>query len=132
MSVTGASKGEGNMEEKEFFRHDDVTVTNSRLIVGAQTFAMSNITSVKASQDSPNRTWPVVILVFGLIALFANSFGMAIMFGVIGGFWLALQKNYYHVALTTAGGETKALTSNQQQYIEEVVKALNEAIVHRG
>ncbi len=120
------------MEEKEFFRHDDVTVTNSRLIVGAQTFAMSNITSVKASQDSPNRTWPVVILVFGLIALFANSFGMAIMFGVIGGLWLALQKTYYHVALTTAGGETKALTSNQQQYIEEVVKALNEAIVHRG
>jgi hypothetical protein len=33
-------------DEKTFFQYEDVAVTNSRFMVGGQTFAMSNITSV--------------------------------------------------------------------------------------
>ena len=120
------------MDEREFFRYEDVAVTNARFMVGAQTFAMSNITSVKASKDSPNRFWPILILVLGFFSLIANNVAFAVACGVLGGVWLAFQKTYYHVALTTAGGETKALTSTQREYVEKVVHALNDAIVHRG
>ncbi|MFD1836924.1 DUF6232 family protein [Paracidovorax cattleyae] len=34
--------------------------------------------------------------------------------------------------LRTSGGETKALTTQQKEYLDKVVSALNEAIVHRG
>ncbi len=38
----------------------------------------------------------------------------------------------YHVVLNTSGGEMKALSSYQEGYVRKVVKALNDAIVHRG
>ena len=43
------------MEEKTFFEYEDVKVTNTRFITGGQTFAMSNITSVKAFEKKPER-----------------------------------------------------------------------------
>ena len=119
------------MEEREFFRYEDVTVTNSRFIVASQTFAMSNITSVRASVTPPSRFWPIAFVVVGVLFLLGSA-AVGIGLIVIGGIWLALQKTYYHVSLTTAGGETKALTSDQQEYIDKVVRALNDAIVHRG
>jgi hypothetical protein len=43
------------MDERTFFQCEDIAVTNSRFVVGAQTFALSNITSVKATEQPPNR-----------------------------------------------------------------------------
>lgn len=120
-------------EEKTFFQYEDVAVTNARFMVGAQTFAMSNITSVKASRQDPSRFWPIALIVFGLLALVANaSIWLVGIFGGAGVVWLLSQKTMYHVMLMTAGGETSALSSEQREYIEKVVKALNDAIVARG
>jgi len=120
-------------EEKTFFQYEDVTVTNSRFMVGSQTFAMSNITSVKASQQNPKRLWPIALIVVGVLALAAGANIWVV--GLLGGSgvaWLFMQYTVYHVMLTTAGGETSALSSKQREYIEKVVHALNEAIVARG
>lgn len=119
------------MDEKTFFQHDDVSVSNSRFIVASQTFAMSNITSVKASKDVPSRLGPIAFGMIGLIAATQNV-GFGIFLIAIGVVWWFLQKTRYHVLLTTAGGETKALTTPQKEYIEKVVQALNDAIVARG
>lgn len=120
-------------EEKTFFQYEDVTVTNSRFMVASQTFAMSNITSVKASKQEPKRFWPIVLIVVGVFALMSNANIWIVVLMVGGGIvWLLLQYTMYHVMLTTAGGETSALSSKQRDYIEKVVQALNEAIVARG
>jgi len=120
------------MEEKEFFSYDDVKVTNARFIVGSQTYAMSNITSVKASEDSPGRFTPIACVVVGVACLFGSVKEFGIFLILLGGVWLACLKTTYYVSLTTAGGESKALSSEQREYIEKVVAALNNAIVHRG
>lgn len=120
------------MEEKSFFEYEGVKVTNSRFIVDSQTFAMSNITSVKASEESPSRTGPILFLVVGALGLLGGAFAFGVICILIGGVWMAVQKTYYHVVLTTAGGESKALTSVQKNYVEQVVRALNDAIVSRG
>jgi len=121
-------------EEKTFFQYEDVTVTNARFMVASQTFAMNNITSVKASREDPKRLWPIVLIVVGVLLAVAGSTNMAIglVIGGAGAAWLLLQKTMYHVMLTTAGGETSALSSKEREYIEKVVQALNEAIVARG
>ena len=121
-------------EERTFFQHEDVSVTNSRFMVGSQTFAMSNITSVKASRQVPKRLWPTLLVVIGVLLAIAESanVGIGIVIGGVGVAWLLVQKTMYHVMLTTAGGETSALSSKQRVYIEKVVQALNEAIVARG
>ena len=138
MQVTSsvvARQGGAMAEEKTFFQHEDVKVTNARFMVGSQTFSMSNITSVKAMAQSPQRGWPVALLVVGAMMLAFGTrdiWGFAIAFVAVGAIWLFTQKSMYHVMLTTAGGETSALSSKQKEYIQKVVQALNDAIVARG
>jgi len=119
-------------EEKTFFQYEDVAVTNSRFMVESQTFAMSNITSVKTLRQSPNRLWPAVLVIVGFFLLFGEWWVAGLIFCGAGAAWGFMQKPMYHVMLTTAGGETSALSSKQPEYVEKVVRALNDAIVARG
>ncbi len=120
------------MEEKTFFEYEDVKVTNARFISGAQTFAMSNVTSVKAQTEKPSRLWGILLVAVGLL-MAANSqlaWGGGIAAAAV--LYLLMQKTTYHVMLSTSGGETSALKTHQSDYITKVVNALNEAIVYRG
>nr|WP_319566558.1 DUF6232 family protein [uncultured Rhodoferax sp.] len=119
------------MDEKTFFEYDDVKVTNARFISGSQTYAMSNVTSVKAFEEKPNRLWGIVALLFGL-AIASNNAAVGLVIAASAAFYLYKQKTTYHVMLATAGGETSALKTYQREYLNKVVSALNEAIVHRG
>lgn len=118
-------------DETVFFQYEGVRVTNTRFIVDGQTFAMNNITSVKAIEKKPNRVLPILMIALGgLVAL--NGEAGALVFSLIGAVWFALQKTVFHVMLHTAGGETSALKTYQREYVDRVVTALNNAIVHRG
>ncbi len=119
------------MEEKTFFEYEGVKVTNARFVVDGQTFAMSNVTSVNPLTVPPKRLWGYVLLIIGIGTLIPNPFfGVPII--AIAAYVIYKQKPTYHIMLRTSGGETKALTTYQRQYLDKVVSALNEAIVHRG
>lgn len=120
------------MEEKTFFEYEDVKVTNTRFISGSQTYAMSNVTSVKNHVDKPNRVAPIALLLFGVAVFFKSSFGWGLVVCAIAALWLFRQRTTYHVMLSTAGGETSALKTHQLGYVTKVVSALNDAIVFRG
>jgi hypothetical protein len=119
------------MEEKTFFEYEDVKVTNARFVSGGQTYAMSNVTSVKSFEQKPKRLGGIIVLLIGLaIAMSAPVVGIPI--AAICGFYLYKQKTLYHIMLATSSGETSALKTDQREYLQKVVSALNEAIVHRG
>lgn len=119
------------MDEKTFFEYGDVKVTNARFISGSQTYAMSNVTSVKAFEEKPKRFWGILALLFGLAMASTNTV-VGLLIAGAAAFYLYRQKTVYHVMLATAGGETSALKTHQREYLDKVVAALNEAIVHRG
>ncbi len=119
------------MEEKIFFSYDDVKVTSSRFISGGQTFAMNNITSVKSVEQKPKRFWAGLLIFFGLCSL-PSSWQTGVVIIGASVIYMFLQKTKFHVMLATAGGETSALTTYQKDYLDQVVAALNEAIVYRG
>ena len=119
------------MEEKNFLDENGVVVTNTRFIVSSQTYAMSGITSVKNSYQPPSRFFPVVLLLVGLLCL-VGAPAVGVILIVVAVLWLIGQKTDYHVLLTTASGEAKALSSNNKEFIAKVVQALNDAIVARG
>lgn len=119
------------MEEKTFFEYGDVKVTNARFITGAQTFAMSNVTSVKAHTVKPNRLIWILLVLIGLGVSSQNP-AAGIGMVVVGMAVMYFQKTTYHVMLSTSGGETSALKTYQLDYITQIVAALNNAIVHRG
>jgi hypothetical protein len=53
--------------EQTFFKQGQVTVTNTRFIVGSQTYAMRNITSVQAMRNPAKRKHPIELLLFGVV-----------------------------------------------------------------
>ena len=119
------------MTELIFFESQDVKITNARFVSGSQTYAMSNVTSVRAFEQKPKRFWGIFFLLVGLVAV-VNAPIVGLLIAITAAVVLLKQKTIYHVILATSGGETSALTTHQQEYLQNIVSALNEAIVHRG
>jgi hypothetical protein len=133
------------MEEKVFFESGDVKVTNNRFISGSQTFAMSNVTSLRPTEEPPPRDGRGAVFLIGLLVLLvsagsltsgaavAAALGAAIGLGVcvlavkMPGVW-----PLYRIILTTSAGETSALVTREREHLDRVLQALNEAIVHRA
>lgn len=122
------------MDEKIFLNQENVSVSNSRFIVNGQTYAMSNVTSVKSGVTEPQRGGSILLIIFGLLCLLGNGwvFGLGCILIVLGiAAWLG-EKTKYSVILNTSAGENQALVSEEKTYIENVIAALNDAIVSRG
>jgi hypothetical protein len=92
---------------------------------------MRNITSVTAEVQTPNRIIPALLILGGLV-LALSRINTGLLLPVAGIIWWKLQKTVYHVTLHTAGIETRALQTYQKEYLQRVVRALNDAIVYRG
>lgn len=125
--------------EKQYFQHEDVTVTSTRFIVGPQTFAMRNITSVNSLEVEPNAKPPFYLLMLGLFVALVGFGNSSIWAGVLGlGIiaysvnWFWKQRPTFAVILTTAGGEVNAYESQSHNLISDIVAALNLSIVERG
>ena len=123
------------MEEKVFFDQGGVSVSNSRFIVHGQTYAMNGVTSVKQAVKNPSRLGPIVLGFFGLMLLLGGSTTSviwAVILLALAVFWWIKQKPEWIVVLNSSSGETQALTSQDRTYIDGVINALNNSIIHRG
>ena len=120
------------MEEHTFFEYEDVKVTNARFISGGQTYVMSNVTSVKPYEEKPSRLVGVVILIVGLLMMLGGGLLVGFVIAAAAAFYLLQQKTVFHLVLATSAGETKALVTYQREYLNNVISALNQAIVYRG
>jgi hypothetical protein len=123
------------MEEKTFFDSGGVTVTNARFVVHGQTYAMQSVTSIKGGKKGPPRVGPIVVGVLGLVAF--SSWGVGgVVLGLcllaIAVYWWIQQKPTLIVLLSSASGEAQALSSNDAPYIQQIIGALNDALIHRG
>jgi hypothetical protein len=125
--------------ETTFLQRGDITVTNARFIVGAQTFAMRGITSVQGVRTPASYGVSGLVMMIGAgVAAggFLNSLvglGITGVLVLAGGIWLATrQKPTFAVVLRTAGGEVTAYQSKDSSYISEIIQALNESIVSHG
>ena len=106
-------------------------VSRTLFVVDSQTFALSNISSVRGVETPPSRTAPGVMLLFGVFLLLASIWvGLLVIAICIA--WLIFQKSTFSIVLTAAGGEVKAYTSEDRVFISRVIQALTEAIVARG
>ena len=95
---------------------------------------MSGITSVKSFRQDPSRKGPIILGIFGLVAMTPGGTsliaGLLLVVGAV--FWWRALKPEFSVLLSSASGEAKALASKDGDFISNVIAALNDAIVHRG
>lgn len=131
--------------EVTFFNDGGLAVTLTRFVAGVQTFAMSGITSVRMAKTNPGMGVGAFVIAVGavcflaatgawaysrLFSILAGALGVGL---VIGGAKLERnQKPTFHVILSTSGGEVKAYSSGDVEFVARLTGALNNAIVARG
>jgi hypothetical protein len=128
----------GGRQEVPFFTDNVVTITNARAIILGTTYALANITSVR-SWSVPKPAFPLLLGILCLLAGVAIALagggacgGVILLVGVVATVWYFASKDQHYVRIGTAGGEVNALQSTDPAYIDQVVTALNNAIIHRG
>ena len=127
-------------KEQVFLSGPPVTVTSARLVTPSRTYAIAGVTSVARGVIKPNRLGPLCTFVLAIAAvlfgLSKDNIQFALTRGLvwtgIGLVWWLLQKSEYLVKLNTAGGETVAYISKDLDTINQIIDALNEAIIARG
>jgi hypothetical protein len=135
--------------EQTFFNEGNVIVTNARFIAHGQTFAMAQVSSVRAASDPWFRlSWALpiaagggLLLLGGLMLLIAvanhGNVGCGLVTAMPGavafilGVFAFLNREYY-VVVATSGGDVNALRSKDMNLISRVVTAVNSALVYRG
>jgi len=121
------------MKEEVFFDSGDISVSNNKFVVYGKAYAMGNVTSVKTGVEQANKVTGILLGLIALLVLFAaKSFLWGAIITVIAVFALIRARDEYSVVLNTSSGANQALSSQNKTHIEEVVLALNEAIVSRG
>lgn len=119
--------------EVVFYQDSMVKVTQSRFITNSKTYAMRNISSVHLFEIVKSRKLPGFLLVVGFFMLFAGELRIAgVILMLLGGLILIFTKNDFAVRISTNSGEANSIISKDRGYVQDIVDALNEAIIHRG
>lgn len=137
----------GPRGERTYYSQGGVTITSTRAVVGATTYAMANITSVSMGVVPPSRGGGIALAILGIIVLvcsggisFEPSLSTVVTVGglvgvglLVLGIILAVRaKAQYVVKIGSASGESNLLSSPNQRYIRAIVDAMSNAIVDRG
>ena len=129
-------------DEIIFYEKEGVKITNTRAILNNKTYAMANITSVSVGKKPAKNGWGIFLLIVGIGLLASLSSPTATdksslivwTFIILGGaiYILLNAKPTYIVRIGSSSGEGDALFSSKNAYIQEIVDALNDAIIKRG
>lgn len=127
--------------ERIFFEDDKVKITAERAVFYSKTFILANITSI-TPVTKPARIEPAAMaILIGIFFLILCPMAKMVWTGVALGAVLIIPsilaiifliKPTYVLKLGTAGGEQVALSSGDADYINEISKALEQAIEERG
>ncbi len=119
-------------EEKSFLNEKGIAVTSARFVVSGKTYPMSAINSVKYTVENPDITAPVVISVIGVASFWlAKAWWYAlVLLAVAVGWWFLLRKKYT-IEIELSSGPQDVYTTHNKEFVDKVIEALNEAIVHR-
>ncbi|MDH6251524.1 hypothetical protein M2347_001251 [Chryseobacterium sp. H1D6B] len=119
--------------EVTFYKDSFVRVTQSRYVTQSKTYAMRNISSVHIFEIIKSRAKAVFLMIFGLFFLLSKDiFWVGLIIIALGIWWLTSIKNEYTVRISTNAGEADSIVSTNRDYIQKIVNALNDAIIHRG
>lgn len=122
-------------DEKTFFQESGYQVTSARFITPGKTYALSGVTSVHQGRIDASIKPPLIVGGIGLLVLlFANGGAKVLGLAMIAlAIWIFTRLKATHtVMITSASGESAAVSSQDGPMVGRVVTAINDAIVHRG
>jgi len=116
-----------------------IKVTNARVIIGADTYQLTQINHVVMYKIPPKINWAIGLIVIGIICFFMSVNYMNSGLGLVGALMavggilaiIFLLKPCFSVRFTTSSGQVDALRSKDQAFIGKIVSAINEAIASK-
>jgi len=129
------------LRETTILQEGLVKVTNLRTLIGTQTYSVSDITSVNLTKQAKSYRpfWLVIVGVLlilwanvdetGQFVEFFNIGGVLVVIGITAFIWA---KPSYMVQIGGPAGEKSILRSSNISFVQEIVKAINNAIAQRG
>jgi hypothetical protein len=132
---------ESAVAEQVFYSEGGVLITNIRAVFYNHTYALANITSFKSVYDNPHSKLGLLIILIAvlLVVLAVSPFAMLVrvilvLIGIIAFFSaMALMRiKTYSVLIITSAQELRAITSSDESLVDNIISALEHAIVYRG
>jgi hypothetical protein len=125
---------ENNQEqEKVFYQDPSITVTQARYIANGKMYAMRNISSVSLFTVKASYALQILLLIIGVIVLvIPKTWFIGLLLVGLAIWWILVTKDDYAVRISTNAGEANSHISKNKIYIQNIVNALNDAIIHRG
>lgn len=121
------------MEEKVFYQEGNVLVTNSRLVIGSRTFAMRNLASVEMGiiEKKPSLLMGFALMIGIGLLLFGSwsAKGFGVLCLALCFLYIRSLKSTFTVRIDSNAGTIDGLGSYNRGYIEEIVEAINVAIM---
>jgi L-lactate permease len=120
-----------------------VQVDDTRFVVNGTTYPVNSIASVTAIQGVEGSWIDVFKLLIGvgvagaILPIFlgqnlGNTIGGIVILAGIYLAWKFKPKQIYYVQISTSGGDQRAYASYDPNEIQEIVDAINQAIINRG
>jgi len=126
-------------DEKIIYQEHGILVSTTRVVIDGTTYPTANITSVTMRKDVPDQGCAILAILVGFLCAYigkAQPMEVLLIFGcillVIGVIWMTSQKPTFSIVFSASSGEIKAMVSNDQALIQEIVEAINQAIIIRG
>jgi hypothetical protein len=124
--------------EKQYYRDEEVLITATRVVIGSATYTLANITSVQSATNYPNALSFLGVVLAGLliaitglnVAWPCGFIGLVFIGGGI--YSLITVAATFAVRIGSASGESNVLSCRDEQRVDQIVAAINLAIVDRG
>ena len=130
------------MEERAFLNEGNVYVSNTRVVIDETTYAMANVTSVRKAVVPAKRGCAILVLLLGVLIIVSavaetahsdwGTIAVGIVVLLIGIGWYQGLKPRYVVMLASSSGETRGLSSPDENLVDRTINAITSAITYRG
>ena len=127
-----------DVHERTILEEGDVKITNRRVVIGIKTHALSDVISVRMTQDRSGIGCAIAALIvvgilLGVFSLVSTSFNSELFLtGIIslGGAVVValLAPPNYVLQLRSMSGKADILQSTDRDYLRRIVNAINDAV----
>lgn len=121
------------MDEQVFLELDGATVTSSKIVIGASTYATRNVGSVRID-PIPMPLMPFLVGLVGLVMMSrgnADSLGFGLFILAIAGYWIYSKLGRKKLILLAGSGEVVALETKDSDLLQQLHDAIVSAISAR-
>ena len=129
-----------DVRERTILEEGDVKITNLRAVIGPSTYALSDVISVRMTQDRSGIGCAIAALIgvgisLGLFSFVNSSYNSELFLtGIIslGGAVVValLAPPNYVLQLRSISGKADILQSTDRDYLKRIVNAINDAVVY--